>query len=66
MMDPALLPDPAPALRRLPAADPLRTYLDEPVVPDLLERLHGDWPYRADAITVCDGVGDALDLIAGR
>jgi DNA-binding transcriptional MocR family regulator len=63
MLDPSLLPDPAPALRRLPAADPLRTYLDEPMVTGLLDHLHDDWPYPVDAITVADGVGDALDLI---
>jgi DNA-binding transcriptional MocR family regulator len=60
--DPDLLPDLAPALGRLHTAEPLRTYLDDPVLPDLLDRLHADWPFRADAITIADGVMDALDL----
>src|SRR5262245_44345819 len=43
--DPELLPDLAPALGRLHAAVPLRTYLDAPVLPELLEQLHADWPF---------------------
>jgi DNA-binding transcriptional MocR family regulator len=61
--DPMLLPDLVPALHRLPAARPLRTYLDSPVMPELHDQLHARWPYRADAITVADGLMDALDLI---
>lgn len=60
--DPRLLPDLAPALGRLHAAVPIRTYLDAPVLPELLERLHADWPFATDAITIADGVMDALDL----
>jgi DNA-binding transcriptional MocR family regulator len=60
--DPALLPDLGPALGRLHTAAPLRTYLDDPVLPELLERLHADWPFPTDAITVADGVMDAIDL----
>jgi DNA-binding transcriptional MocR family regulator len=61
--DPTLLPDLAPALRRLHATDPLRTYLDDPVLPELHEQLHAGWPFEPEALTICDGVGDALDLI---
>jgi DNA-binding transcriptional MocR family regulator len=60
--DPALLPDLRPALGRLHTAAPLRTYLDDPVLPELLEQLHADWPFATDAITVADGVMDAVDL----
>ncbi len=60
--DPALLPDLSPALHRLHAADPIQTYLDDPVMPELLDRLHSEWPFTADAITIADGVADALDL----
>ncbi len=60
--DPELLPDLGPALSRLHAAAPLRTYFDDPVLPELLERLHADWPFQAGAVTVADGVMDAIDL----
>jgi DNA-binding transcriptional MocR family regulator len=61
--DQSLLPDLAPALRRLGSAEHLQSYLDQPVVPDLLALLHDTWPCAAEAITVADGVMDALDLI---
>jgi DNA-binding transcriptional MocR family regulator len=65
--DPALLPDLKPALGRLRDADPLRTYLetylDEPVLPELTDYLDANWPFRADQLTITDGVADALDLV---
>jgi len=61
--DPDLLPDLAPALARLPLAGALQTYLDEPVIPELGDLLRESWPYAAGALTLADGVMDALDLI---
>ncbi|HEU5007461.1 MAG TPA: aminotransferase class I/II-fold pyridoxal phosphate-dependent enzyme [Jatrophihabitantaceae bacterium] len=62
--DPALLPDVTAALRRLrPPAEPA-TYLDDPVLPELAELLHADWPFAAERITVVDGAMDALQQIA--
>jgi DNA-binding transcriptional MocR family regulator len=60
--DQSLLPDLAPALHRLGSTPHLHSYLDQPVVPDLLALLHATWPGEADAITLADGVMDALDL----
>jgi len=61
--DAALLPDLGPALSRLSAAAPPGSYLDEPVVPELVDHLATDWPYPADKITIVDGAMDALDLV---
>jgi DNA-binding transcriptional MocR family regulator len=62
--DPALLPDLTASLRRLRQPAAPFTYLDEPVLPDLAEILHADWPFVAERITVVDGAMDALQLIA--
>lgn len=65
--DPALLPDVRPTLRRLRATASPGSYLDEPVLPELLDVLHGDWPFAAEQITVTDGAMDAIDqALAGR
>jgi DNA-binding transcriptional MocR family regulator len=64
--DPALLPDLKPALRRLDPAADLKSYLDQPVLPELLDLLYRDWPYAADAITLADGATDALDLVISQ
>lgn len=62
--DARLLPDLKPALQDLTSAATPGSYLDEPVVPELLAVLRGDWPYEAEQFTVVDGAMDALDLIA--
>jgi DNA-binding transcriptional MocR family regulator len=62
--DPALLPDIRPALRRVERTLTPSTYLDDPVLPDLAQLLHADWPFAAERITVVDGAMDALQLIA--
>ncbi|MCW2640703.1 MAG: ydcR [Dactylosporangium sp.] len=62
--DPELLPDLGPALRQLRTAPVLQSYLDDPVLPELVELLHADWPYRAEEMTLVDGAMDALDLAA--
>jgi DNA-binding transcriptional MocR family regulator len=63
--DPRLLPDLTRALRSLTktAATP-GSYLDEPVLPELLAVLAQDWPYPARAWAMTDGAMDAIDLVA--
>jgi DNA-binding transcriptional MocR family regulator len=62
--DSTLLPDLTGSLRRLTTAAIPGSYLDEPVLPELIEVLREDWPYDAEEFTVVDGAMDALDLIA--
>lgn len=60
--DPALLPDLGRALRDLTAGTP-GSYLDDPVLPELVEALAADWPYAPEAVTVTDGAMDAIELV---
>ena len=62
--DARLLPDLTRALENLTSAATPGSYLDEPVVPELLPVLKADWPYPAEQFTVVDGAMDALDLTA--
>ncbi|WP_432974863.1 PLP-dependent aminotransferase family protein [Dactylosporangium sp. CA-233914] len=62
--DPDLLPELSTAFSQLRAAPFPGSYLDDPVLPELVELLHADWPYKAEGITVVDGAMDALDLAA--
>src|SRR5699024_8284979 len=62
--DPALLPAVTSALHRIAPPDEPSSYLDDPVLPDLAEALHADWPFRAERMAVVDGAMDALQLIA--
>ena len=62
--DSALLPDLTRALQYLTNAATPGSYLDEPVLPELVEVLRADWPYEAEEITVVDGAMDALELAA--
>ena len=61
--DPRLLPDLTPALRRLRVASTPSSYLDDPVLPALVDALLSTWPYPADCFTVTDGAMDAVDQI---
>lgn len=61
--DGALLPGIGRVLDRLDTAGTPSSYLEDPVVPELLEILRADWPYDAERLTVVDGAMDALDLI---
>jgi DNA-binding transcriptional MocR family regulator len=63
--DPALLPDLGPILARVSRQSFTSSYLDDPVLPQLDERLRSDWPFAPDALTVVDGAMDALDRVAG-
>lgn len=62
--DPDLLPDLRPSLQRVGQQRWTGSYLDEPVLAALHERLSADWPYAAGAFAVLDGAMDALDQIA--
>ncbi len=61
--DEALLPGLARALAAVTTAGTPRSYLDDPVLPELAEVLVGSWPYPPPAIAVVDGAMDALDLV---
>ena len=61
--DGALLPELTEVLANLQRAGTPSSYLEEPVVPELAERLRADWPYPDIALTVVDGAMDALDLL---
>lgn len=61
--DEALLPTLRDVLAHLEHAGTPSSYLQDPVVPELAELLHADWPYEPPTLTVVDGAMDALDLI---
>ena len=60
--DETLLPGLSRALRAVKAGTP-RSYLDDPVLPELHDVLVELWPYPPPAITVVDGAMDALELV---
>ena len=62
--DSALLPNLGPALTELNTAGIPGSYLDDPVLPGLLEVLRAQWPYATDELMVVDGAMDALDLVS--
>jgi len=62
--DPALLPNLGPALSELDTAGIPGSYLDDPVLPGLLDVLKAQWPYVTDELMVVDGAMDALDLVS--
>ncbi|WP_270888863.1 aminotransferase-like domain-containing protein [Pedococcus sp. 5OH_020] len=61
--DPALLPDLGRVLARLTTAPTTGSYLDDPVLPELVEALRPDWPYDAEQLAVVDGAMDGMDLL---
>ena len=62
--DAALLPDLRRALSAIAATAPATpgSYLDDPVLPDLLAHLRADWPFEADDLLVVDGAMDGIEL----
>lgn len=62
--DPALLPDLGRALSELPTAAIPGSYLDDPVLPELLEVLLAQWPYPPQELMIVDGAMDGLDLVS--
>ncbi|MGB8860747.1 MAG: aminotransferase class I/II-fold pyridoxal phosphate-dependent enzyme, partial [Ilumatobacteraceae bacterium] len=63
--DPALLPDLGPVIARVSRQSLTSSYLDQPVLPGLAERVRADWPFAPEELTVVDGAMDALDRVAG-
>ena len=66
MPDAALLPDLGAALSRLHRAGVSGSYLDDPIVPGLVESLAQDWPYETDEFMIVDGAMDALDQVSSH
>ena len=62
--DPALLPDLGRALGELTTAGIPGSYLDDPVLPELLDVLCAQWPYPPAELMVVDGAMDGLDLVS--
>jgi DNA-binding transcriptional MocR family regulator len=62
--DPALLPDLGPLVQRIRRHSLTSSYLDDPVLPELAERVRADWPFQPEELTVVDGAMDALDRVA--
>ncbi|MCW2494275.1 aminotransferase class I/II-fold pyridoxal phosphate-dependent enzyme [Jatrophihabitans sp.] len=60
--DAALLPDLTRALGSIGVATAPGSYLDDPVLPELIETLRADWPYDAEELTVVDGAMDGIEL----
>ncbi len=63
--DPVLLPDLSPVIARVSRQSLTSSYLDQPVLPELAERVRSDWPFPPEELTVVDGAMDALDRVAG-
>ena len=61
--DAELLPPLGAALASLPTSATARSYLDDPVLPELREAVLADWPYAPDVLTIVDGAMDAIDLV---
>jgi len=62
--DPELLPDLRPVIARVSRQSLTSSYLDQPVLPELAERVRADWPFPPEGLTVVDGAMDALDRVA--
>jgi DNA-binding transcriptional MocR family regulator len=62
--DARLLPSLGTALGELTTAGIPGSYLDDPVLPGLLDILQAQWPYAAEELMVVDGAMDALDLVS--
>jgi len=62
--DARLLPSLRAALEHLTTAGTPGSYLDEPVLPELVQVILKDWPCAATDLAVVDGAMDGLDLVA--
>lgn len=62
--DPALLPDISGLLAQIDQRNLTHSYLDDPVLPALVDVLAGMWPFKPESVTVVDGVLDAIDRVA--
>jgi DNA-binding transcriptional MocR family regulator len=61
--DPTLLPSLASAIAEMTTAGTPSSYLDAPVLPELVSVLRSAWPYPPPEVTVVDGAMDGLDLV---
>ena len=61
--DDALLPSLTTALRTLSRAGASESYLEDPVLPELQERILADWPMPASTLAIVDGAMDAVELV---
>jgi DNA-binding transcriptional MocR family regulator len=62
--DARLLPSLRVALEHLTTAGTPGSYLDDPVLPELMQVLLAEWPFATTELTVVDGAMDGLDLVA--
>ena len=62
--DPELLPDLRPIVAAVSRQSLTSSYLDQPVIPELAERLIDEWPFPPEALTVVDGAMDAIDRVS--
>lgn len=62
--DGELLPDLGPAFANLHRAWTSGSYLDDPIVPGLVDALRADWPYDTRDFAIVDGAMDAIDHVA--
>ena len=62
--DSDLLPDLSASLGDLRPEWASGSYLDDPIIPGLVEVLRMDWPYETSDFLVVDGAMDALDQVA--
>lgn len=60
--DARLLPDLTSALQNLTTTAVPGGYLEEPVIPELIEVLRTEWPYDAARFMIVDGAMDAVEL----
>lgn len=66
--DPELLPSMRDALARVAQQEGgwTTSYLDDPVLPALAERLRATWPFDPQRLTVVDGAMDALSRVVAE
>lgn len=62
--DGELLPDLGPAFVNLHRAWTSNSYLDDPIIPGLVDALRADWPYDSEDFAIVDGAMDAVDHVA--
>lgn len=61
--DPALLPDLASVVARLPVHADTASYQQKPDIPELHDLLRDTWPARVESLTVTNGALDAIDRL---
>ena len=64
--DSTLLPNLVPVLKNLHRASTMGSYLDDPIIPGLVDVLREDWPYEVDQFAIMDGAMDALNQVTSQ